>query len=399
MTSCSRGSQIIVPESLAQAILNQDPIGEAPHNFYCYPARFSPVFAREAIKAFTRHGQSILDPFCGSGTVLVEAMRLGRRAVGLDISSLATFIAQTQTMPLSVHDRAQLFNLVELLQGLDEPGIIPNLQEDENTKYYARNLPAASKIFFGTLSSWIEILPKGKQQHFARLALLGTGQWALDRKKRVPDWEDLRNEFCRRLTENTIEHFDFFTGVAKANQIPRSRLTTLRRVINRPTDTLSSNHRIPKEWLPAKLVLTSPPYPGVHILYHRWQIDGRRESPAPFWLIKGTDGAGESHYTLGGRKEKTLKTYYERLEKAFSSIHPLIAADGIVAQLVGFSDPQWQLPAYLDAMKKAGFSELRAKCSSSLLHDRRIWRNIPGRKWYVSRKTPCTEVLLFHGTQ
>jgi hypothetical protein len=385
-----------VPESLAEAVLNQDPIAEAPHNFYCYPARFSPAFAREAIKAFTKPGQSILDPFCGSGTVLVEAMRLRRKAVGLDISSLATFIAQTQTQPLSVHDRAQILNLATLLQNLDEPQIILDPEEDENTRYYARNLPDEAKIFFRTLSSWVQILPKEKQQRFARFALLGTGQWALDCKKQVPDWEDLRDDFCRRLTENTTKHFEFYTTVARSNQIPRSQLSTLRKVINRPTETLSANHKIPKEWLPAKLVLTSPPYPGVHVLYHRWQINGRRETPAPFWLINGTDGAGESHYVLGQCKQKTLKTYFDRLEKAFYSIRPLIAGDAVIVQLVGFSDPSWQLPAYLEALGKAGFSELRAKCTPKHLHQGRIWRNVPGRKWYASLKTPSSEVLLFH---
>lgn len=32
------------------------------------------------------------------------------------------------------------------------------------------------------------------------------------------------------------------------------------------------------------LILTSPPYPGVHVLYHRWQVQGRKETPAPFWI-------------------------------------------------------------------------------------------------------------------
>ena len=32
---------------------------------------------------------------------------------------------------------------------------------------------------------------------------------------------------------------------------------------------------------PADLVVTSPPYPGIHMLYHRWQVDGRKETDAP----------------------------------------------------------------------------------------------------------------------
>jgi hypothetical protein len=40
----------------------------------------------------------------------------------------------------------------------------------------------------------------------------------------------------------------------------------------------------------AKLIVTSPPYPGVHVLYHRWHVDGRRETPAPYWIAGCNDG-------------------------------------------------------------------------------------------------------------
>lgn len=79
--------RVIVPESLVEAVSNREKVMGAPHDFYRYPARFSPLFAREAIKTFTEHGDFVLDPFCGGGTTLVEALSLGRRAAGMDVSS------------------------------------------------------------------------------------------------------------------------------------------------------------------------------------------------------------------------------------------------------------------------------------------------------------------------
>ena len=58
-----------------------------------------------------------------------------------------------------------------------------------------------------------------------------------------------------------------------------------------------------------KLVLTSPPYPGVHVLYHRWQVDGRKEAPLPFMIANKLDGAGSSYYTMGDRKYRLRRTY------------------------------------------------------------------------------------------
>jgi hypothetical protein len=50
----------------------------------------------------------VLDPFCGSGTVLVEAMIAGRAAVGTDLNPLAVRLAQCKTRPRSPAELARL---------------------------------------------------------------------------------------------------------------------------------------------------------------------------------------------------------------------------------------------------------------------------------------------------
>src|SRR3990170_1812024 len=59
-----------------------------------YPGNFPPQIARELIRRYSRPGDRVLDPFCGSGTSLVEALRLSRRGVGTDISRRATKLAR-----------------------------------------------------------------------------------------------------------------------------------------------------------------------------------------------------------------------------------------------------------------------------------------------------------------
>ena len=69
----------------------------SPHEFYRYPARFSPEFVAAAIDAFSAPGDLVADYFVGGGTTLVEARLAGRLAVGTDINSMSIFVSRAKT--------------------------------------------------------------------------------------------------------------------------------------------------------------------------------------------------------------------------------------------------------------------------------------------------------------
>jgi DNA methylase len=76
---------------------DDDPARGHVHGFHTYPARLHPVTAARLVAAFTPPGGKVLDPFCGSGTVLVEAMIAGLRPLGTDLNPLALRLAQCKT--------------------------------------------------------------------------------------------------------------------------------------------------------------------------------------------------------------------------------------------------------------------------------------------------------------
>ncbi len=63
------------------------------HGFHRYFGKLIPALPRLALEAFGAPGSLVLDPFCGSGTTLVEARLAGADAAGIDINPLATLIA------------------------------------------------------------------------------------------------------------------------------------------------------------------------------------------------------------------------------------------------------------------------------------------------------------------
>lgn len=73
------------------------------HGVFRFPAKFHPPVVRELIERFSSPGETILDPFCGSGTTLVEALVSGRTAVGTDVDPLSVLVARAKTQIYDVN--------------------------------------------------------------------------------------------------------------------------------------------------------------------------------------------------------------------------------------------------------------------------------------------------------
>lgn len=397
-TPTTRDRLVLPPEFLAAA-LSSSRVSASPHNLYKYPARFAPEFAREAIRAFSQPGDVVLDVFQGGGTAVIEAMALGRHAVGYDISELACFLARTKTTPLSVHDERALIRWSnELTTTTNGAGESAWAAADTEDGYYRRNLPKEAHAFFAAVIAQLPSLSNSRQRNFARLNLLSVGQWALDCKKVVPTSAMMQTEFQSQLIGNVRAFRSYTWNLAKQLGIRHGTLSSRRKIVRASSEICGENGRAPRRKV--ALIVTSPPYPGVHMLYHRWQILGRRETPAPFIIADCRDGAGISFYNLGHRGEVGLKTYYDRLTTIFKAARTRLRRDALVVQMVAFNQPSWQLPAFLHAMDAAGYDQVMPELPTATHLDGNLWRAVPGRKWYAATRKHANgaakEVVLFH---
>jgi len=84
------------------------------HGFHKYPAKFIPHIPKWAIDKYLNGDKNkyILDPFCGSGTTLVEGVIAGHNVIGVDIDPLSAMISKVKTTRV---DETELINISEWL--------------------------------------------------------------------------------------------------------------------------------------------------------------------------------------------------------------------------------------------------------------------------------------------
>ncbi len=92
----------VIPTEIQQGSIlniNTREVTSHTHGFHKYPAKFIPHIPKWAIDKYlnSSNGKTILDPFCGSGTTLVEGILTGHNVVGVDIDPLSTMIAKVKT--------------------------------------------------------------------------------------------------------------------------------------------------------------------------------------------------------------------------------------------------------------------------------------------------------------
>lgn len=69
------------------------------HDLHIYKAKFFPRMIRALLNIFGREDATVLDPYCGSGTALLEASLLGMNSYGSDIDPICHLISRTKVTP------------------------------------------------------------------------------------------------------------------------------------------------------------------------------------------------------------------------------------------------------------------------------------------------------------
>lgn len=377
---------------LLDALHSRARVNGLTHVFYRYPARFSPQFARAVIETFSSPGDCVLDPFVGGGTSAVEAVASGRSFVGVDLNPLACFVARAKTTVLK---KSQLSTIKEWA---DKSAVTVRVWDDDPTppgwEDYTRNVPWHLRRACAQLLATLEQLPPGPMERFARCSILSAAQKSLDCRSEVPSVQ----QFLRCHADTVQVMCDGMDELRAARETHRSSGAKLGTSIVQANASALSAIRKLQSAEPPSLVFTSPPYVDVHVLYNRWQVIGRRETRAPYWIIGQPEERGPASFTFAARGRRTAGAYMQVLKSCFSEVTRIISPASTVVQLVAFHDPATQLDLYLEALEAAGLQSVFVD-SGGATSATIGCRSVPNRRWYAQlnkQSKSSKEFLLIH---
>ena len=99
---------------------------EYTHCLHNYPAMMIPQIVRELLNQYGTPNGWVLDPYCGTGTSLVEASMFGMNGVGCDINPLVRLIATVKTTPIPLQVlEHHVTKLCSSIQQVEHSGNVP----------------------------------------------------------------------------------------------------------------------------------------------------------------------------------------------------------------------------------------------------------------------------------
>ncbi|MCJ7804194.1 site-specific DNA-methyltransferase, partial [Patescibacteria group bacterium] len=256
ITSISKSSFFSLPvnKEWSFANISRKETNYITHGYHSYPAKFIPQIVKKILTTYTKPGDTILDPFGGCGTTLVEAKIMGCKSLGFDINPVAKLITEVKvnTIPPIVIEKSFInFNAV-LSKNKNKNLKInhndkikywfsPQTIDELNSIYFAINHIKNQKVKKFYLCAFSHILKKCSRW------LAKSVKPQIDPKKKNISPLFLFNSHLKYMIKKNEEFFKLLSGSNNLSTSTKMRL-------------FDSTKRFPLKKNSIDLIITSPPY-------------------------------------------------------------------------------------------------------------------------------------------
>ena len=374
------------------------------HCFHNYPAMMIPQIAERLIINYGENTKLLFDPYCGTGTSLVEANLKGINAIGTDLNPLARLIAKTKTsiidiqiLDLYLKEFNELFFSIQF--GITKPNII--LPKFKNIDFwFSKTVQEKLAI----IKQFIDKISIENIQNFFYVAFSETVRessytrnsefklYRMNEKHRVnfnPDVFAMMTNKLSRNKKGLIEFLKYIEG---------KRITTTIKDFN----TVENTGDIEEQTI--DLIVTSPPYGDSRTtvaygqfsrLTNQWlgikdankidsQLMGGQRIDIQKLGIKKVDIIIEKINSIDSKRAQEVFSFYYDYYKSISNVSKTLNKNAYACYVVGNRKVKGiTLPT--DEITKVFFQE------NGFEHVKTLIRNIPNKRM-PKRNSPTNKV-------
>lgn len=299
------------------------------HNFHTYPAKFPPQIPKYFIENFSKKNDTILDPFVGCGTTLVECMILERNSIGIDLNPIATMVSKCKTLILSKKEVSDIEDFLTFLETkinkskfYSEFNHLNKLTFFNKDHWFQKNV----QIELSFILNEIEKINSKKLETFLKTCFSSI----------IVKVSNQESDTRYASINKNINDFKTLSSFISKGRDMMSRSKEYSQIAKKNTCKIFTKNSENLNYIDDKsidLVITSPPYANTYdyYLYHKLRM---------LWLsfdVKNVQDKeiGSRHKHSSQKKE--IKVFLDSIERCFKEVSRVLKNDKYAIIIIGDS--------------------------------------------------------------